>query len=130
MNLLRIRIRGFRNIKDTSLRLSNLTALVSLNSYGKSNLLTAINFGFDFIKQNSEIKRNMMHYQHGIPLNKKNVLQNYFFEFEAETLLEKQPYLVNYCFEFQWCADSDTPAKIISEQLKVKEKKKGQSIVH
>ena len=126
MNLLRIRTGGFRNIADTSLDLSDLTALVSLNSYGKSNLLTAIDFGIDFIISGNVQKEGMMQYQPGIPLNKSNVLRNYFFEIEAETLLGDQSYLFSYRFEFQWRVDQKGPGKIISEQLKAKENKKGQ----
>lgn len=126
MNFLRIRTGGFRNIEDSSLELSDLTALISLNSYGKSNLLTAIDFGIDFISANCTEKEEMMHYQPGIPLNRDNLLRNYFFEMEAETLLESQSYLFSYRFEFQWRANSQEPGKIISEQLKAKENKKGQ----
>lgn len=126
MNFLRIRTGGFRNIEDTSLKLSDLTALISLNSYGKSNLLTAIDFGIDFIEANNTEKERMMHYQSGIPLNRGNLLRNYFFEIEAETLLGSQSYLFSYRFEFQWRTDKKEPGKIIAEQLKAKENKKGQ----
>lgn len=126
MNILRVGTGGFRNIEDTFLELSDLTALISLNSYGKSNLLTAIDFGVDFINASREIKERMMRYRSGIPLNKHNVLRNYFFEIEAETQLNGQSYLFNYRFEFQWASDKKKSAKIVSEQLKVKENEKGQ----
>lgn len=126
MNLLKVRVGGFRNIKDASLELSDLTALVSLNSYGKSNFLTGINFGIDFITGSAIVKESMMHYKSAIPLNKCNVLQNFFFEFEAEILVESQSYIVSYYFEFQWQANNkEEPAKIVLEQLKAKENKKG-----
>lgn len=126
MNLLRIRTGGFRNIADTSLELSDLTGLISLNSYGKSNLLTAIRLGIEFIAASNAEKEEMMHNQSGIPLNRSNVLRNYFFEIEAETLLDSQSYLFNYRFEFQWCGDQKEPGRIVCEQLKAKENKKGQ----
>ena len=38
------------------MKLNNMVALVSLNSYGKSNLLQAIDFGVDFIRNTEEGK--------------------------------------------------------------------------
>lgn len=125
MNLLRVRAGGFSNIKAASLKLSDLTALVSLNSYGKSNLLSAIDFGVRFIRANANKKEEMMRYRSRIPLNKCNTHQNYFFEFEAEVLVGSLPCLVNYYYEFQWGIGDKRPAKIVSEQLKVKENQKG-----
>lgn len=126
MNLLKIRTGGFKNLADSTLELSDLTSLISLNSYGKSNLLTAINFGIDFIAANAGFKEIMMNYRPGMSLNKNNLLQNYFFEFEAQTLLAGIPHMINYRFEFKWGTKHDESAKIISEELKVKECKKNQ----
>lgn len=126
MRILRLRTGGYRNIEDTSLELSDLTALISLNSYGKSNLLTAIDFGFDFISAAGALKERMMRSRSSIPLNAANALRNYFFEFEAETELNNQPYLFSYQFEFRWGASKDRPAAIVSEHLRAKENKKGQ----
>lgn len=126
MEILKIRVGGFKNIADTALILSDLTALVSLNSYGKSNLLTAIDFGFDFISSNPKQKAQMMRFQAGVPLNKNNALQNFFFEFEAETILDGQSYLISYYYEFQWRAKGKELAKIVSEQLAIKKNEKNQ----
>lgn len=126
MNLLRLRTGGFTNIEDTNLELSDLTTLVSLNSYGKSNLLTAIDFGIDFIGADPDKKDRMMRFQPGIPINKSNALQNFFFEIEAKTEISGQPYLVSYRYEFQWRAKSKDSAKIVSEQLEVKKNEKNQ----
>lgn len=130
VELLKLRTGGFKNIEDTTLELANLTALVSLNSYGKSNLLTAINFGIDFIGADTKKKEQMMRFQPGIPLNKRNALQNYFFEFEAETVLDGQSYRVSYRYEFQWRTKSKESARIVSEQLEVKKNQKNQKYGH
>ena len=74
MELLKLRTGGFKNIEDVSLELSDLTALVSLNSYGKSNLLAAIDFGIGFITADARRKEQMMRFRSGIPLNKSNAL--------------------------------------------------------
>lgn len=126
MELLKLRTGGFKNIEDTTLELSELTALVSLNSYGKSNLLTAIDFGIDFISADAKKKERMMRFQSGVPLNRSNALQNYFFELEAETMLSGQPYLISYRYEFRWRASGKRSAKIVSEQLELKKNEKNQ----
>lgn len=42
MKLLSITVGGFRNIRRTTLQMQELMALISCNSYGKSNVITAI----------------------------------------------------------------------------------------
>lgn len=130
MELLKLRTGGFKNIEDTTLELFDLTALVSLNSYGKSNLLAAINFGIGFISADAKQKERMMRFQSGVPLNNSNALQNYFFELEAETTLDGQSCLISYCYEFQWRAKGKESARIVSEQLKIKKKGKNQRYGH
>lgn len=126
MKLLKLRTGGFKNIEDTTLELSDLTALVSLNSYGKSNLLAAIDFGIHFIASDTKSKDLLMRFQPGIPLNRSNSLQNYFFELEAETVLEGQSYMMSYRYEFQWRTNSKESAKIVSELLEIKKNIKNQ----
>lgn len=126
MELLKLRTGGFKNIEDVSLELSDLTALVSLNSYGKSNLLAAIDFGIGFITADARRKEQMMRFRSGIPLNKSNALQSYFFEFEADTVLDGQSYRVNYHYEFQWRTKSKESAKIVLEWLEMKKNEKNQ----
>lgn len=130
MELLKLRTGGFKNIEDTTLELSDLTALVSLNSYGKSNLLTAIDFGVDFISADAKMKERMMSFQPGIPLNGNNALQNYFFELEAETMLGGQSHLVSFRYEFQWRTKGKGSARILSEQLEIKKNEKNQRYGH
>lgn len=103
-----------------------MTALVSLNSYGKSNLLTAIDFGIEFISVDTKTKANMMCYQSAIPMSKSNALQNYFFELAMETLWKEQSYLISYRYEFQWRAKDKESAKIVSEELEIKKNQKNQ----
>ena len=55
MKLLNVRIEGFRNIKNNSIEFGDgITSLVSTNSYGKSNIMNAIDFAVDFIKADSK----------------------------------------------------------------------------
>ena len=42
MKLLSVSVSGFRNIAKTTIELGGISAIVSPNNYGKSNLLRAI----------------------------------------------------------------------------------------
>ena len=49
MKIKTITVGNYKNIGPTTLELGQIVALVSINNYGKSNLLEAIDFGFDYI---------------------------------------------------------------------------------
>ena len=71
MKLLNVKIEGFRNIESDSIEFGNgITSLVSTNSYGKSNLMLAIDFAVDFNKADEEKKAAMMSWVNGIPFNR------------------------------------------------------------
>ncbi|KJS48047.1 AAA family ATPase [Desulfosporosinus sp. BICA1-9] len=126
MKLCKISIDGFRNIKMSEIICSELVALVSLNSYGKSNLLQAIDFGVDFIRRNEDIKKNMMSWTKGIPLNKSMPSKDFRIEFEMKTSIDESTYLVLYGYQFKWVRDDETGARIVGEWLKVKLDEKNQ----
>ena len=54
MSLNYIYIDGFRNVKETKIEFNQITGLLSVNSYGKSNLLTAFEFGTLFLTDTQE----------------------------------------------------------------------------
>ena len=125
MEILRVKIKGIRNISETEIVFDKMTALVGLNGYGKSNIMDAIDFGLDFIKYPPQIKNKMMTSKQDIPLLIANAGQN--FEFQIELCLETncKKCFVIYGYEFSW-GKTKSPAKIISEYLKVKIAEKGQ----
>lgn len=116
MDIKRIKIDGFKNLKEIDITLSNITSLLSINSYGKTNTLTALKFGFDFIVASSDNKSIQMNYTPGIPVNKNNLTDTFSFELEAELDNEE----IIYGYSFLW-AKNKTKPKIIKEYLKVKE---------
>lgn len=69
MRIKRITIGNFKNLAETTLDLTRMIALVSTNNYGKSNLLEAIRFGFDFISASPKERNTMMRWRRGIPLS-------------------------------------------------------------
>jgi len=124
MILKKVRVSGYRNIKHTELVFDNIIALVSLNSFGKSNILEAINLGIEFIGKSSEEKKRTMSYLYDIPFNKTNFYQNYRIEFELQTNFENATYYLFYGYEFAWAKSKDECSKITEEWLKIKKGEK------
>lgn len=112
MNIKRIKINGFKNLKNIDLTLNNITSLLSINSFGKTNTLTALQFGFDFIISNNEIKTNQMNYAPGVPINIHNLTNEFSFEIESEIDNEE----IVYGYSFSWAKH-----QILTEYLKIKE---------
>ena len=112
MNIKRIKINGFKNLKNIDLTLNNITSLLSINSFGKTNTLTALQFGFDFIISNNEIKTNQMNYAPDVPINIHNLTNEFSFEIESEIDNEE----IVYGYSFSWVKH-----QILTEYLKIKE---------
>ncbi|MDD2401947.1 MAG: ATP-binding protein [Clostridia bacterium] len=120
MKLNKIKVGGFKNTDDTIVELNNITTLVSLNSFGKSNLLQAIDFGVDFINSTDEEKRKMMSWIKGIPLTKSIASKDYKIEFEMQTTINEVTYNVIYGYQFAWRRDDNTGTRIVGEWLRIK----------
>ena len=125
MEIISITVGGFRNIKHIKLNFDSITALVGLNGYGKSNVMDAIDFGFDFIHSTSNSRNIMMSSKKGIPILKSNAGQDFYFNIEAKTTSNEQNYYINYGYTFSWQTDTN-PARITNEYLNIKKDEKGQ----
>lgn len=121
MKIENILIDGFKNISNVKLKLGNITALVAINNFGKSNVLHGINFGLTFIKANNEEKADMMSNSILFPINSNIQGKNYKFEVEAIT---QENRIVQYGYEFRWYYNSKREPEIIKEYLKIKLNKK------
>lgn len=128
MKVNRIEVQGFKNIEKINLEFNILNALVSLNNYGKSNVLDAIDFGIEFIKRDSSVKSNMMEFLPSIPVNRNMNNSNYTFLTEIEINVNDVNYLVEYSYCFKWESDEseDSTKKILDEKLRFKKNSKGQ----
>lgn len=125
MRLLSLTVGGFRNLSETTIELGGISAFVSPNNYGKSNLLDAIDFGFDFINESPRSRTSMMGYVNGIPLVPELAEDNYHFEveFEDEELGEYR--YVRYGFSFAWLRDDGTGQNITDETLQINPQRTG-----
>ena len=125
MKIQAVLIDGFKNLSNVKISFENITALVALNNFGKSNVLSGIDFGLDFIKASIEDKKDMMSNSNLIPLNCSMLGKNYKYEMEVSTVINEDEYIVQYGFEFEWKDNEDKDPRIVSEFLKVKLNEKG-----
>lgn len=125
MKLLRITVSGFRNIAETTLDLDGITALVSPNNYGKSNLMSAIAYAAAFINESPKRRSNMMADVDGMPLVPSLASSEFRFlvEFDDPSLGKYQ--YVRYGFAFSWIKDDGTGRRIVDETLEISSKRAG-----
>ena len=126
MKIQAVLIDGFKNLSNVRISFDNITALVALNNFGKSNVLSGIDFGLDFIKASIEDKKDMMSNSNLIPINCNMIGRNYKYEMEVSTDIRGEEYIIQYGYEFEWKDNEDKEPRIVSEFLKVKLNKKGQ----
>ena len=126
MKIQAVFIDGFKNLANVRISFNNITTLVALNDFGKSNVLSGIDFGLDFIKASIEDKKDMMSNSNLIPINSSMVGRNYRYEMEVSTDINNEEYIIQYGYEFEWKDSEDKEPQIVSEFLKVKLDEKGQ----
>ncbi len=126
MKIQAVLIDGYKNLSDVKITFDNITALVALNNFGKSNVLSGIDFGLAFIKASLEDKKSMMANTNLIPINKSMQGRNYKFEVEVLTEDNGQEFRVQYGYEFAWQCDEDDEPEVVQEYLKIKLEEKGQ----
>ena len=120
MRIKSITIGGYKNIKETTIELNGITAIVSLNNYGKSNLLEAIDFGTDYLSANSKERTSMMRWTRGIPINKHIDNDEYIFSVEFASPELKEYQFVRYGFKFKWYRDDGTGERITDEWIEAR----------
>lgn len=126
MRIQAVVIDGFKNLSDVKITFDNITALVALNNFGKSNVLSGIDFGLTFIKASIDEKMEMMANSNLIPINQNMQGRNYKFEVEVLTEDAGQEYRIQYGYEVSWQYDEYGVPKIVQEYMKIKLDEKGQ----
>lgn len=117
MKLKSVTIGGFKNIRTTKINLSNITAIISPNNYGKSNLLEAIDFGVEFISASEKDRKNMMGWIKGIPIIKTLENDEFIFEIEFMNDTSDEYRYVKYGYKFSWYRDDGTGQRITDEWI-------------
>jgi len=121
MRIISITVAGFKNIKKTKLELDSICAVISPNNFGKSNLIEAIDFGFDFIHESRKGRKNMMSWIRGIPLCTVMENDEYFFEMEFEDEELEDYRYAKYGFSFKWHRDDESGDVITNEWIEARE---------
>lgn len=117
---------GFTNIGQVSINLTDLSSLVAPNNYGKSNVLKAVSFAFDFIKAGSADKSALMNRRVFIPINKHMADVPFSFEFSGTLLCDKGDTDFEYGFRFEWAkTNSANGARIVEEHLRFRKSGEG-----
>lgn len=117
MRIKSITVGGFRNLRKTQLLLGNITAVISPNNYGKSNLLEAIDFGVEFLSANLKGRNYMMRLLRGIPISKPLANEPFHFEIEFEDEALGNHRFVRYGYTFSWFRDDGLGQVITNEWL-------------
>ena len=122
MTIDKIKVGGIMNLGEITLSLQDLSALIAPNNYGKSNVLSAVEFGVDFMEASFKRKSSLMKIRSLIPIN--IALEGKPFIFEVEGTLNWSEKECNYIygFSFEWAKTKkdDSGAHIIEEHLKLK----------
>ncbi len=122
----KLSIGGFTNIRQVSVDLSDLTSLVAPNNYGKSNVLKAVRFAFDFIKANANEKTVLMNRRVHIPINKHMADAPFSFKFCGTMSCEKGNVDFEYGYKFEWAkSNSNNGARITEEHLRFRKSGEG-----
>lgn len=114
-----LNIGGFANISHQSLNFCELNALIAPNGYGKSNLLSAIEFGTKFINTD-DIERKRMLNSRFQPINKTMVNQDFSFEIFGKFVIKDVCYNFQYGYTATWSTE-ENQGEIKAEWLKIKQ---------
>lgn len=121
----KITVKGFRNIDNFTIDLNNVTSLLAPNNYGKSNVMSAIAFGFLFIKSQPMSRLGMMGEQSWISINKEIAGKPFVFK-EEGTIDNSTDFIYEFSFDWKRNRKNDkddvSDGRIISECLKIKSK--------
>lgn len=121
MEIIRVKFGGFSNVESVELNFNKINTLVALNNYGKSNIIKGIQFGIDFIKNQSKTKAKMMAFKPFIPYNQNIDDKPFKFEIEINDIIKSSNYSIIYSYSFDWIKnDKEKGKRILEESLKVK----------
>jgi len=120
MKVLSIKIGGFKNISMTKINFERISALVSLNNYGKSNIIEGLDFSIDFLTASQKQRKTMMEWTKAIPINKNLENENFYFEIEFHEKMLKNFQYVKYGYSFAWNKNKIS-GKIIDEWLELRD---------
>lgn len=111
-------IEGISNIKHVNLNVGEMNALIAPNGYGKSNVLSAISFGMNFLTADEETRQQMLNSRF-LPINVAMVSQNFRFEINGKIEKDEQTLIIQYGYECEWASEGGT-GSVVSEWCRMK----------
>ena len=118
MEISKLSISGFCNIKQFDINLTEFNALVAPNNYGKSNVLEGIRFAFQFITSSVSVREAMMSDSAFIPINVATSDIPFKFGIELKKCEGDSEVKYSYSFSFEWAKNNgEEGACIIEESL-------------
>lgn len=121
MEITALKIGGFKNIESCELNIDKIIGLLAVNSYGKSNILEAIQFGFDFITEPVKVKDQMLGWKKGMPYNVNISSPEFNFDITLTYSKDEKNYEIRYGYSFSWRINEEYDARINEEHLIIKE---------
>ena len=121
MKIKSISIGGFKNLKQTRIEVNRITALISPNNYGKSNVLLGLNFALRFLSAGEKDRKRLSTWKKGIPLNPNSAGDPFSFEIEFHEPSLGQYQYVRYGYSFAWLRDDAAGQRITDEWLEMRE---------
>lgn len=124
ISLKKVTVKGFRNIKSITIDLQDITCLLAPNNYGKSNVFSAIRFGYAFMKEPADKKILMMQNVTAIPINKAVAGKPFVFMIEG-SLDDHRDFQYQYRFDwFKNNKETITDGYITGEFFKTRDVRK------
>lgn len=121
MKIKSVTVGNYKNVPKTTIEFERIVSLVSTNNYGKSNILEAIAFGFDFINASPSVRNQMMKAVTSIPLSPSLAGKDFIFSIEFnEPGLMSEYRFVRYGYKFAWLNDQGTGGRITSEIIEAR----------
>lgn len=114
-----ISIGGFANIDKVSINDAQTVALIAPNSYGKSNVLSAVAFGVKFLAATPAEKASMMGNALAMPINKATEGKPFSFEIIGTVQDGDITSEFLYSYSFLW-ATNGKPGCINNETLRIR----------
>lgn len=121
MEIKKITVSGFRNISSCEFDIDGITGLLAVNSFGKSNILKAIEFGFEFINAPNNSKDLLLGWTQGFPKNVFISTPEFSFDVLLGYSKGSKKYDVKYGFSFEWRINDNKGGRVKNEYLMIKE---------
>lgn len=112
------KVDGIANIEHAHLRIEDLCALIAPNSYGKSNVLSAIEFGVRFLSADVAERRQMLGGR-WMSINTAIYGKDFSFEIAGRISVDGEEQQFVYSYQLAW-AREDKEGCVVAEALKMK----------